>query len=216
MFNLNTVFFIIAAFAGGMLLKRLMAIKEISKLKAQNIQFVSETESLRTTLSTKAREFSEMHDEMFKQHATELAKNRSEHRSILEAQENESREKLRAAEEKAFNDGIRQSELRSSNYSAGFSVQVRPYVAKIKKGGIIFDDMYSAVGFQYQLFVNGIPCFQPHIVIEQECEETEVNDARLKILTEQAIKVAQLAMQATNAQDLFKFVESPLISEQKK
>lgn len=216
MFNLNMVFIIIAAFAGGMLLKRLMVLKELSKLKAQNIQAISESENLRLTLSTKAREFSEAHDALFKQHAAELTKYRSEHRSILEVQENEAREKLRATEEKAFNDGIRQSELRSSNYSAGFTVQVRPYVAKIKKSNLLFDDMYSAVGFQYQLLVNGIPCFQPHVVIEQEYEETEVNDERLKFLTEQAIKVAQLALQATNAQDMFKFVDSPLIADQKK
>ena len=216
MFNLNTVFFIIAAFTGGMLLKRFMVIKEIIKLKAQNIQFVSETENLRTTLSTKAREFSEMHDEMFKQHATELAKNRSEHRSILEAQENESREKLRAAEEKSFNDGIRQSELRNANSNSGFTVQVRPYVMNVRDESMFFKSHSSAIGFQYQLLVNGIPCFQPHVVIEQEYKETVVDDERIKWLTEQAFKVAQLALQSTNSQDLFKFVESPLISEQTK
>ncbi len=215
MFSLNTVFIIIASFVGGVFLKHLMLMKEMGKLKAQITQQTSETDNLRTTLSTKVCELNEMHSEMSKQHAAELIKHRDEHRLILATQENEAREKLRAAEVIAFNDGVRQSELRNSNYSAGFTVQVRPYVEKIRKEGIIFDDMYSAVGFQYQLLVNGIPCFQPHVVIEQKYDETEVNDERLKFLTEQAIKVAQLAIQATNAQHQFKFVESPLIADSK-
>lgn len=216
MFSLNTVFLIITSFAGGVFLKHLMLMREVGQLKAQVTQQKSENENLRTSLSSKARELIEMHSEMSHQHAAELTKHRDEHRSILEIQENDAREKLRAAEEKAFNDGQRQAELRYSKNNSAFSVQIRPYVVKIKDEGIIFDNHFSAIGFQYQLLVNGIPCFQPHVVIEQEYRETEVNDERLKWLTEQAFKAAQLALQSTNAQDLFKFVDSPLIAEQQK
>lgn len=151
---------------------------------------------------------------MVKKHAAELEKYRDEHRSILETQEKDAREKMRISEDKAFNDGVRQAELRHSKNGSALSVQVKPYVVKIKDKGIIFDSHSATIGFQYQLLVNGIPCFQPHVTIEQEYSGTEVNEERLKWLTEQAFKVAQLAIQNTNTQDMIKFVDSPLIAEQ--
>lgn len=32
--------------------------------------------------------------------------------------------------------------------------------------GIVYDDFQSRVGYQYQLLINGIPAFKPHVVVE--------------------------------------------------
>jgi hypothetical protein len=69
-----------------------------------------------------------------------------------------------------------------------FSLSVRPYVQIIKNNGIIRDDYESKVGYKYQLHVNGIPAFQPHIIIEREEKFSEINDEKLSALTALAIK----------------------------
>lgn len=207
---------IVAAFFTGMLVARSKSKKEIVSLKEIGTQQSTELEQIRTTSTTKSREFKELLTSKLKQHADELMQLREEHRLSLDTHASESRERIRTAENKAFEDGFKQAELRQVKSESTFSVQVRPYVAKIKDKGFIYDDHYSAIGFQYQLLVSGIPCFQPHVVIEQEYQETEFNEERLKWLTEQAFKAAQLAIQASGAQNFITIVDSPLVAEQTK
>jgi|GEM_PF-3103364 len=58
-----------------------------------------------------------------------------------------------------------------------FSIKVYPYKKELKQGddGWIINDIFHKVkvGYQYQLFVNGIPILQPATVIEQTLTETK-------------------------------------------
>jgi hypothetical protein len=73
-----------------------------------------------------------------------------------------------------------------------FSVKISPYVQLVTNKGIVYDDFESRVGYQYQLLINGIPAFQPHVVIERE-EKVKEFDEKLKSAL---LTVAQTCAQA--------------------
>lgn len=74
-----------------------------------------------------------------------------------------------------------------------FSVVIRPYLKIEKDDGIIWDSHKSSTGYQYQLLINGIPAFQPHVVVEQTSEIKEYNEAKLKSLMSVALEAAKAA-----------------------
>lgn len=197
----------------GVATSKFMSQKQFSNLQAHGSGLSQELEALRNSLATKTKELTDALDDRSRQHANELLKIRDDHRIAIEALEADWKERLRVADEKAFNDGFRQAELRFEKNEAAFSVQVRPFISTIKDEGIIWDSTKSQVGFQYQLYVNGIPCFQPHVVVENEYHEDKVNDARLQWLTQQALNVARLAVQGAGAEGLIAVVETPVISQ---
>ncbi|MBK6512486.1 MAG: hypothetical protein IPG06_25610 [Haliea sp.] len=47
---------------------------------------------------------------------------------------------------------------------SGLTLVTYPYKEEHGKDGVIFDERRVEIGYKYQLFVNGTPCFQPHIV----------------------------------------------------
>ena len=55
------------------------------------------------------------------------------------------------------------------------------------------DDFRSEIGYQYQLLVNGIPAFQPHVIIEQSEEIAAVDKETVNNLIMLATKCAQIA-----------------------
>lgn len=54
-----------------------------------------------------------------------------------------------------------------------------PYESTTGDEGWIVDDRISEIGYQYQLFVRGVPCFDPHKVITQRIEKKEVNQQKI-------------------------------------
>ncbi len=75
-------------------------------------------------------------------------------------------------------------DLKAKSYDEGydkakseFSIQVFPYKDEFKKGndGIFINDIYHevSIGYQYQLFVKGIPVLQPAIIIEETLVENK-------------------------------------------
>lgn len=91
-----------------------------------------------------------------KDHQIEIANLRSEYRELINNQVKEAEERAKTL-----------AKLEFEAQAKAFSVSIRPYVRVEKDSGIIFDDHKSYTGYQYQLLVNGIPAFQPHIVIEK-------------------------------------------------
>jgi hypothetical protein len=45
--------------------------------------------------------------------------------------------------------------------------------------GWVVDDRLAEIGYRYQLFIKGIPCFTPHTVITQRVQKKEVNPEKL-------------------------------------
>lgn len=73
-----------------------------------------------------------------------------------------------------------------------FAVAVKPYVKVLSDDGLFSSSHESQIGYQYQLLINGIPAFQPHIVIESTESTKTFNDEKLKEL----IKLATIAAEA--------------------
>lgn len=100
--------------------------------------------------------------------ARQLADQRTEFSNRLESERNtaitEAREKQRAEYEL-------QQKL--------FSVKISPYVQLLTDEGWISDTHEAKVGYQYQLLVNGIPAFQPHIIVERH-EKIDKVDPTIK------------------------------------
>ena len=199
------VVLVLIAFFVGIFLGRSNSKKEIIHSSTRISLLNEELNTLRSTLTTKSKEFQDVLADKSNRHANELLKLREEHHSLI-----------RAADEKGFIEGTRLAELRNEKNVDALSVQVKPYVAKVKDEGIFSTKLSSEIGYQYQLLVHGIPCFQPHIVIEQKHAETEINDERLKFLTDKALETAKLAIQSYSSSNLFSVVDSPQIDERNK
>lgn len=75
-----------------------------------------------------------------------------------------------------------------------FSVQISPLVRIVEEKGLFSSEYKTEVGYQYQLLINGIPAFQPHILIERSETRKEVNEERINELTRVAKQVAEGAI----------------------
>jgi len=75
-----------------------------------------------------------------------------------------------------------------------FSVQISPFV-RINEIKELFSTKHETeVGYQYQLLINGIPAFQPHIIIERSEIRKEVNEENVRELLSVAKQVAEGAI----------------------
>jgi hypothetical protein len=75
-----------------------------------------------------------------------------------------------------------------------FAVAVRPYVKVISDDGYFSNSYESQAGYQYQLLINGIPAFQPHIILESIESTKTFNDENLKELIQLATRAAETAI----------------------
>lgn len=62
-----------------------------------------------------------------------------------------------------------------------------PYEFTSGDNGWIVDDRVAEVGYQYQLFVRGVPCFDPHKVVTQRIEKKEVNQEKVTRLKNEVL-----------------------------
>lgn len=80
------------------------------------------------------------------------------------------------------------------NQASLFSVSIRPYVKIIKDEGYFNSSFETQTGYQYQLLINGIPAFQPHVIVESTDQAKKFNDENLNLLIQQATKAAESAV----------------------
>jgi len=199
------------ALSMGSLMTLFAVRKQTATLKVRDGQLSKELEAMRREMSNKAQEWSQSLSQRSIQHAEELAKQREEHRNVSAAIDDEWKRKLRDAEEKAFADGQRQAELRQEKIEKAFSVKVRPYVKKIDEGTFFNSKKTIQVGYQYQLYVTGVPCFQPHVIVDNAYEEKKFEEERMKWFIEKAITVAKVAVEAHSGLPIS--LDSPLTVE---
>lgn len=76
------------------------------------------------------------------------------------------------------------------------TVQVVPYVCTSKSSGWWSRSKSVEVGYQYQLFIRGLPCFEPHRIVTETSTESEVSEAGLELLRNRAAELAQAALLA--------------------
>jgi len=76
------------------------------------------------------------------------------------------------------------------------AVQVVPYVHTTKSTGWLSKSTSVEIGYQYQLFIRGLPCFEPHSIVTEATTESEVSEAGLELLRNRATDLAQAALLA--------------------
>ncbi len=103
-------------------------------------------------------------------------------------------EKLKATAEASFHEGKRIQKAQSEIQEKLFSVKISPYVKIVTDTGIIYNEYEAASGYQYQLLINGIPAFPPHIVLERTESIKEINEQTKKVALDFAINSAKNAI----------------------
>jgi hypothetical protein len=66
-------------------------------------------------------------------------------------------------------------------------VMAYPYEEETGDKGYVVDDRYAEVGYKYQLFLKGVPCFDPHKVPVKTLHKKEVNAEKIKLLRTEAL-----------------------------
>jgi hypothetical protein len=77
-----------------------------------------------------------------------------------------------------------------------FSVKISPYVCVRATGTLLNKHVEAETGYQYQLLVNGIPAFAPHIIVENSETRKELNAEVEKLLLGSAQRAASAAIDA--------------------
>ena len=76
----------------------------------------------------------------------------------------------------------------------GLSVVVHPFVNTEADKGILIRSTKVEVGYKYQLFVQGFPCFEPHTVVLESTVHKEVDQQMLDLLKQKAEGAAEAAV----------------------
>lgn len=148
-------------------LEKTVHVKETLFLEEKNKKELEYQQSLKQAKENSYAEgFSvgKMHNE--KDHKIEIIKLQSE---LTEKMIMEKEVSAKSARE------VLKAEFESQNKL--FSISIHPYVKVIKDEGFFNKEYKSHVGYQYQLLINGIPAFQPHVVVEKTEEHKEFDQA---------------------------------------
>lgn len=165
--------------------------KSVHRLEAEHLKARNALEIEHHEFSKRIKEqyYSEGYDHGIaaskKDHLVEITNIRSAHREELAKREAEAEQKGRSI-----------AKMEHEAQVKAFGVEIRPYVRIEKDVGIIKDEHKSFTGYQYQLLVNGIPAFQPHVVVEHTEEFKEVDKQTVAELLKLAHKAADLAATA--------------------
>jgi|SRR6185312_4458366 len=104
------------------------------------------------------------------------------------------KDEIAKARVEAESEGRRIAAIEHESRVKAFSISIHPYVRIEKDEGIIVDDYRCEMGYQYQLLVNGVPAFQPHVVVEQIEEHKKVDKEMVKEFANMAAKLAKEAV----------------------
>lgn len=162
--------------------------KSVHRLEADHLKSRNSLEIEHHELSKKLRD----------QHYTEgyqygLAANQKDHLIEITNLRSIHRDEMAQREIEAEHKGRAIAKMEHEAQVKAFSVEIRPYVKIEKDTGVIWDDHKSYTGYQYQLLVNGIPAFQPHVVIESSEEIKSVDKQTISELLKLAHKSADIA-----------------------
>lgn len=79
---------------------------------------------------------------------------------------------------------------------SGLTLVTYPYKEEQGENGVLFDERRVEIGYRYQLFVNGTPCFQPHVITTDTLTKKDINGERIeyamKRATEMVIQLSEL------------------------
>ena len=118
----------------------------------------------------------------------------------------ESQRKLERAVQLAIGDerdrareALQQAEQRFSQTledqkNSALSVVVHPFVNTEAQKGVFTKETKVEIGYKYQLFVQGLPCFEPHTMVLESTVQKEVDQETLDFLKSKAEQAAEAAV----------------------
>ena len=77
---------------------------------------------------------------------------------------------------------------------SALSVVVHPFVKTEGQKGVFTRETKVEIGYKYQLFVQGLPCFEPHTMILESTTHKEVDQRMLELLKTKAEQAAEAAV----------------------
>jgi hypothetical protein len=102
--------------------------------------------------------------------------------------------RLQAEKEQAATEARDKQRAEQELQAKLFSVKISPYVQLLTDNRIFKNTHEGRVGYQYQLLINGIPAFQPHVVIERHEKIEQVDQAIKNTLLSIAQNCAEAAV----------------------
>lgn len=112
----------------------------------------------------------------------------------LADQRNEFAIRLQAEKEQAATEARDKQRAEYELQAKLFSIKISPYVQILTDNSFFKGTNEAKIGYQYQLLVNGIPAFQPHIVIERHEKVQQVDPEIKKTLMAIAQTCAEAAV----------------------
>lgn len=186
----------LAALAGGGVGYWISSLRLTKRLEGEIGKRESEQQSLRAVHSQKLE--TERKDAMLqveRARAQERAAFQAEIEKIGSTHAGTLRETIQKYEEKL--------KLQVEN---DITVTLYPFVTTQTKKNWFGKEKSVEIGHRYQLFVRGIPCFEPHTVVVEELIEKEVDEKRLDELKDKAFLLAEAVVNANSAGIAGKFV----------
>lgn len=122
-----------------------------------------------------------------------LAEAQRERVTELAAQEAGFARRLAAEREEVVRDTRERTRAEFELQAKLFDVSVRPYLKVDNVKGLFKDEEVIEAGYQYQLLVNGIPAFQPSVIIEETRRSSKVNEENINALLQVAERAAKAA-----------------------
>lgn len=166
-------------------LEKQLHIKECEFLEERNRIEISNAEILRSAKTASFEEGRQLG----------LAESNSCHINELATQKSELCTKFEIERQKAIEDAKDRIRAEYELQTKLFTVKISPYV-KIIEDKSLFGDKYETVsGYQYQLLINGIPAFSPHVVPERTEIKKAINEELELMLIQTAQRAAEAAIQ---------------------
>lgn len=134
----------------------------------------------------------------------------------LAEQKAEFMERIVREKERAADEAREKTRVEFELQAKLFSVKISPYAQILTDKGMVWDDYETKAGYQYQLLINGIPAFQPHIVVERHEKIKEVDPSVKQALIKTASQCAEAALKTYLGANLkFGELAPPILVETK-
>lgn len=132
----------------------------------------------------------------------------------LAEQKSEFMERLAEEKDRAATEARSKTKAEFELQAKLFSIKISPYAQLLTNKGVVWDDYETKVGYQYQLLINGIPAFQPHIVVERHEKIKEVDPSLKQALIRLATQCAEAALKTyLGANPKFGELAPPIVVE---
>lgn len=124
-----------------------------------------------------------------------LAESNTIHVNDLSAQKNRLVTKLEAERDRAVTEARDKLRAEYELQTKLFTVKITPYVSITEDKGLLRASVETVTGYQYQLLVNGMPAFSPHVVAERTETKKATNPELERALLQTAERAADAAIQ---------------------